>query len=122
MKKVLLIFLGISFLFFNVTSAVASYKSNCYQVGTYVDSTTPTRGITFTLPSRHLVVSNSASSATVIVCIDSASATTYTLNEEGSFILGVGETLSFPDYVTEGVSIIRYNNRNASGVSVIATY
>jgi len=106
----------------SVAFAAVEYKSNVYQVGTFLNSTYTSRGFTFPIPCRDLIISNAASSASIIVCLDSASATSYTIGTEGGVFLGAGEMLPLRNYITEGISIIRYNNRDASDISIIATY
>lgn len=121
MKKLLAVFLGAIILFSGVVFAV-DYKSNSYQLTTYLDSIDRRRGVDFTPATRDLIIRNAASSATIYIDLDSSATTSCTPNTEGCFLLDEGESITLRNFMTEGISILPYEDKDASDVTIIATW
>ena len=102
----------------------ASYTANASPATVGVNSNTRSVGITFTTPTRNLVIKNN--DATEYAWVDLKSATN-TSNRKACYLLDPDSTLTLYDYATDGISIIWDNqysslSAEASPISIIATY
>ena len=117
MKRILVAVLFLMFLAGSVWAST-EYKSNTYQITKNVGGAV---GITFPYPSRDITIINGAAANAIWVDIHSDSGSVGTVGTAGSFILKAGLSITFNNYIAEGITLAPYT-QTASPVSVIVTY
>lgn len=122
MKKVLLISLVVLMIPLAAWS-YSDYTANAYMETVDLDTTTTFESITFPEKSRDLTLHNPAHSGDVWVSISSPSVVSVPTTSDvlGRFLLTPGDTITFRNFATEGISFIR-GDKDVSNVSVISTW
>ena len=100
----------------------ADLKANTLSKSVQVAANSAT-GVDFgVVESRDLIIQNADPNTAVFIDLDSSSTTDCRFNTEGCFLLDFASTMTFRNYITDGISVVSDSGNAASWINIIATY